>query len=564
MKTLRVVLGIGLACVAGAAHALTVEVPANYATISAAIASGADDIVVADGEYSGPLVVNRALVLRTKPIGTTGTWMATPSILGSVTFANGAASGLARVEGFRIQGDVLLQTAFAAGELRVDLRDCRVSGRIHRGSFAGMNGMIGIRSCIVEQGVDIRPYTAQIAFVTVLDGGLSCSFEGDLAVVHNHVQGAGPTSPGIVVPIADFGGRASDNSVVGTQDGIVVNGTPGGFLVTRNAITDCARDGVVATAGTPRVEGNTITRPGRHGVRVSGLPTVDGNLVDHPGESGIVASGTSSVLDNIVLGATGDGIVTGDFAASVDGNQVRGSGGSGIVTAGVSSISNNITGRNALDGIRTTGGNVSTFHGNTSYLNGGSGFRLDLATSGTPFSNNIAHGNSQYGLVWLGATGPRSCNDWFGNGTAPTSGVTPGATDLFVNPLFCNLPADDVSLAGTSPLVGTACGQIGARGVGCGTATEASARGAIGALGVDPNPSRGGVQFSWPQTAAAGSLEIYDVQGGLRWSRRIAAGERRHDWDGRDTQGRPVPPGVYLARMRAPSGTSSERVVRIR
>src|SRR5262249_17606221 len=51
-------------------------------------------------------------------------------------------------------------------------------------------------------------------------------------------------------------------------------------------------------------------------------------------------------------------------------------------------------------------------------------------------------------------------------------GTTPGASDLQVDPLFCDLANNDVRLQSDSPLVGGGCDTIGARGVGCDATTE--------------------------------------------------------------------------------------------
>ena len=60
------------------------------------------------------------------------------------------------------------------------------------------------------------------------------------------------------------------------------------------------------------------------------------------------------------------------------------------------------------------------------------------------------------------------CNDWFGNVAGAVSGADPGATDLALDPLFCDVTQGDVHLSALSPLLNAAgCGQIGALGQGC-------------------------------------------------------------------------------------------------
>jgi hypothetical protein len=63
------------------------------------------------------------------------------------------------------------------------------------------------------------------------------------------------------------------------------------------------------------------------------------------------------------------------------------------------------------------------------------------------------------------------CNLFWANDTN-FAGYTQGASDLFEDPQFCDIPNDDYSLRSTSPCAeenAPDCGQIGAFGVGCGT-----------------------------------------------------------------------------------------------
>ena len=81
-----------------------------------------------------------------------------------------------------------------------------------------------------------------------------------------------------------------------------------------------------------------------------------------------------------------------------------------------------------------------------------------------------------------------------------------------------------------------------------------------------PNPSRGVTTLRWSlATAADGTLELRDVAGRrVRTLARgtFAAGEHAQTWDGRDATGRPVPPGLYFARLVAAGGQRSQRIVR--
>jgi len=189
--------------------------------------------------------------------------------------------------------------------------------------------------------------------------------------------------------------------------------------------------------------------------------TVQHNLV-HGGHPGILVDtfGLTFVQDNTVLGAASTGLLL-----------KLGRGGT---------VSNNVIRGSAQDGMdfRALGCcEVVDIHHNTSYDNGGSGFALSGPPTADDFvliHHNIAYRNSGHGLTSTLEPPPSlSCNDWFANDSSGVAGVEPGASDLAVDPLFCDVDHDSVSLAADSPVLDApGCGLIGARGVGCsGTAT---------------------------------------------------------------------------------------------
>lgn len=77
-----------------------------------------------------------------------------------------------------------------------------------------------------------------------------------------------------------------------------------------------------------------------------------------------------------------------------------------------------------------------------------------------------------------------------------------------------------------------------------------------------PNPTRAGTRFSFAGKGE-GELEILDVTGRLvatPW-RGTIDGERTTQWSGSDDMGRSVPNGIYFARLRVNSDTSTRRIV---
>jgi hypothetical protein len=141
---------------------------------------------------------------------------------------------------------------------------------------------------------------------------------------------------------------------------------------------------------------------------------------------------------------------------------------------------------------------------NTVFRNGGSGIEVRRANYPVTVEKNIGSENIGWGLVALESQEIHlGCNDWFGNTLGAIAGVVPGASDLNVEPSFCNLASADVTLNSASPLVGwTGCGQIGAFGVGCGVTATLVQRFTAGR-------SSDGIRLVWKVAAGATASEIW-------------------------------------------------------
>ena len=72
--------------------------------------------------------------------------------------------------------------------------------------------------------------------------------------------------------------------------------------------------------------------------------------------------------------------------------------------------------------------------------------------------------------------------------------------------------------------------------------------GLAGMLRIVPNPARGNVRFSLPAGVAGAIVNVYSVSGALVARVPLGAGGEAV-WEGRDRQSRPLPSGVYLARV---------------
>jgi hypothetical protein len=78
-----------------------------------------------------------------------------------------------------------------------------------------------------------------------------------------------------------------------------------------------------------------------------------------------------------------------------------------------------------------------------------------------------------------------------------------------------------------------------------------------------PNPARGEVRFEYstPETASDAEFVIYDLKGRMIRVLKPEAGKAAAVWDLRDGAGRPVAPGVYVARLSAAGETATKKLV---
>jgi hypothetical protein len=246
----------------------------------------------------------------------------------------------------------------------------------------------------------------------------------------------------------------------------------------------------------------------------------------------------------------------------LEGNQVLGCANGGVRAPGeFCAADSNVVGRCGGPGFDIKQGSLRS---NTSYLNQGAGFVVRDGVEHV--SNNIAYGNLDYGLVWkdMGAPDLIGCNDWYANSAGAVSGTAAGTTDVGVDPLFCDLPDDDVHLSAGSPLLDLgSCGLVGALGQGCLDAVGVPPewKPGIRAFTASPNPSHGEVQFAWLGAARPEWVDIYDVTGARRWGQAIEPGASRLSWTGTDQEGRRLPAGVYYARLTGRGAFAAARVV---
>ena len=547
------------------ASAASVVVPDGYATIQAAIDAGVDSVIVKDGTYPDSIIVARGVTLLPY---STNYHTAFPKV-GRLGIGGFSANQTARIEGLHFTGPVWTQGSWS-GFTGATFEGCQFdSGLTSHGS--GFGSPLKVHGCLIYGGADPTPYTLEFVNNTVVGGPLyPHNWSGTAAVRDNFVSDS-PTW-GIRMANSDGTAQLVGNHVHHCRYGIVIPYACGA-IVSDNEIFDCDSTGLLLETGSSahcqnmRFYYNSVRDCGGHGFDFEGLGSGEfvGNTVDHVGGDGIhfATPGTVSASQNDIDGTGGFGIWSRSAASIID-NRVVHAGTDGISCSSAYAMERNRVGRSGGRGIvaRSTATRV---HHNTVYLNAGAGFEVHGAIPDS-VHHNIAYANTGPGLLWVdgASSGQLSCNDWFGNVGGTTSGITPGVNSVPVNPSFCDMAHDSVTLSSGSYLANAiGCGLIGALGVGCAQATDVPVLHAAGTAMIHawPTPSHGATAFSWSGITGPARFEIFDALGARRWSADIAPRVNELSWSGRTVDGGQVPPGLYLARLTGIGGQVTTKVV---
>jgi hypothetical protein len=544
------------------AAASSALVPDEYATITAAIASGADTVLVRDGAYAETVTVARPLVLaRFDPGGPP----ASRPFVTCITVAAGP-SGWTRVTGFRVEQNLALVTSMVSTDLWFER--CAFEAGISRAPSLGPR--LRVTECDITGSVDVNPWSLEFTG-NRLTGDLTASYEDFATIAFNWITGA--PGFGIMLENHEDYARISDNVVSDCGAGIRVR-RPGHTPVERNLIERCAGDGILVyepdgqTGNTIYVVDNVIRDVGGDGIVFGHLGgTAIGNTLERIGKTGIRAGVPNSILflvrDNRVTGTGGAGLGLGDsWVTQFSHNTILRAGGHGADLGEVSRADSNVIGRCRGDGLRVTNllwETLSATH-NTLYLNEGSGLAVGSALAGF-VTANIGYGNGRYALDWSGpGVATLACNLGYGNHAGNVLGAEPSETDRDGDPLFCDLPADDVHIGPGSAAILAGCETAGALGPGCVQSVGVGGAPRAAALRAWPQPARTNVRFEWP----AGShvrLEVFDTRGARCWRYEAPASASGAVWDLRDTGGARLAPGVYFVRASADGRTAVARFV---
>lgn len=527
--------------------ASTALVPSEFGTVQAGVNSGRDTVIISGGNYPETVTISTPVVLTRDY---SSLILAAPRILRLI----GNFSGDLTLEGLHFVGGVWVRCGnFVAA-------DCRADSGLDIGY-----GRASVTGCTVTGNLKTNQHDAHVLLNTILQGTLSGADDSESEYASNVIEGPSPV--GIIVGNDAY---VTDNWVRNCTIGIQSCGYNG--TVTGNLVEDCAGDGITTGpcgAMGREFDGNTVRRCGGRGIAVAlddGL--VVNNTVDSTGGSGVefFGQGLGYFLENnTVEHAGGDGIKVAGGIVFVRGNRIWNCRGDGLMLGFTYHLDHNVSGGNSGRGIVVQPLDNSVIRSNTVYDNLGAGFDLtaDYATPDT-LTNNIALGNA-IGLHYEGVPGLlMGCNDWFANIHGETEGIPPDASDLSVNPQFCNLAAGIVSLAESSPLLDpNGCGLVGALDSACLAPAGVEVKGAVGLarLSVFPMPSRGGLTFVWRALPTASRLDLYDVQGALRFSSDLVPRQGTLQLGPTDTRARTLEPGVYFACVRGHAELGSARVI---
>jgi hypothetical protein len=221
---------------------------------------------------------------------------------------------------------------------------------------------------------------------------------------------------------------------------------------------------------------------------------------------------------------------------------------------------------------------LNVFWGNHAEDNGG-GVRTGVSYSAKCLSNtfygnsagvrgsSIDGGSTVSLCIIANSAGPAAvadgadidCCDFWGNSSDYDASCSLGLDILYSDPLFCHPDTGDFHLDYDSPCVDYGdCGLLGALGAGCGTAGTPTGGDRVEQPVPDirlPSPCYDitGGTLSMPEPGNA-RIVLYDARGRkvrVLADRYYRTGDFDIAWDGTDSDGRPVRPGIYFYRLEA-------------
>ncbi len=534
-----------LCLAADPAAAATRRVPAQYATIHAAVtaAVAGDTVLVAAGTYfdcthptEGPGSTPACVILKT------GVTIRGAGPAATIIDAQGLGRGI-----------------FGEG-----VANARVENLQVRGAYAQIYGA----------GILLRNVPASVAVTDVRvtgceDGGVVC------------INAAHATLTRLEI----------DNNLAKQGGGLAIEegSSP--------AVTDCNIHHNTAPSGAG-VFIRTLCSPVIDGC------TIDANVINASfGNGGGIAvqSATPTITDCVITGNVtlgyGGGVAFVQEAGGliedclIEGNDAAGtySLGGGIAVSQSDPVIRRVTiAGNSCSGFYAEGGGIDvsftpspviencTIVGNATSVNGfGGGISLQWGAAPEITRCIIAGATAGEGLWCLSATPVVTCTDVWGNAGGDAVCGTDGGGNFSADPLFCGTAGSEYNLGAGSPCAagarpGAPCSGllVGAGASGCGASPAPVPAGVALAAGNTPNPFNP-LTTIWFELREAGpvTVSIHDLRGAHVLTRtwdRAQAGRTEFVWQGADESGRAMPSGVYLYRVETDGTFVSRRMSLIR
>lgn len=357
------------------------------------------------------------------------------------------------------------QGVFAGNSTMVN---CEVRNMLNRGIRVDDGDNDGINDCLIEgisgHGIEIanNSFSATVTdtvITTCTSNGVDVPPTGTLILTGGAISvcdGHGIDNEGL----ADIDGAA----VISNNDGSGVLFSGG---ATQNSTIDncTVADNVLAGV---KIQNSSLCTVGGNGNTVENNGTGPSDFFDNTGV-GLVNSSSITVSNNTItnngIGSSGSSnvLLRNSNGAIVSGNTITG-GGNGFfcLNGGAATIENNIIANHNRKGVQqeasagdiTSTGNSIFGNGiglraegnivsrnDTIWGQGQFGVRAD-SSSTVDIQDGIIAGNTGEGLSVGSGTITSDFNDVFGNGT-DYNGVTPGANDISVDPVFASTTAGD-------------------------------------------------------------------------------------------------------------------------
>ncbi len=414
------------------ALASVVRVPDDFATIQAAVDSGADTVVIRDGTYAETPSAYRGVVLigagNLRP-RLDGLAISNPYEWLSLNWS---------IVGIDFTGPVTISTFNVHGRnINVALSDCTLdSGLQHvlSDDIYDIN-LLSLTRCRLPTACYARATDVSMQADTI-DAGVRWTVNGVLRVSDCWFRGG----PGRALDIDGdvIGGQVTsclfENYRVSLHASYLDSHSPGGFLIASNVIRRMNDLALAAGCYAATLADNVVVDCSE-GVRI-----------------GLV--GRLQLYNNTVLRCGGYGFwLDQPEIVQASGNVIGHCGGSAITLESASYA------------------DLSFTH-NTFVKNAGSGIDMLVGSvmNNVIVQGNVAAWNAEYGLLIrrLQPSVTLGCNDWFANARGSVLGTAINPGDWELDPFLCNVETDDMNLFSDSPLLSRpGCGQIGARGTGC-------------------------------------------------------------------------------------------------